>query len=189
MTIIELTPPVVEPLTLAEIRAHLRLDSEEEDVLLLALATVAREHLERETGLVLAARDFRLCCDDWPEDGILTIARGPVRAVASVTVYDSEGEPQVVDLDRHLLDGQARPARLWLRETPVPGRAMNGIEVEFSAGFGESGADVPETLKRAMLLHVAAMYACRGVVAADAQPAVVPPGYDRLIAPFCRRGL
>lgn len=189
MTIIELTPPVVEPLTLAEIRAHLRLDSEEEGGLLLALATVAREHLERETGLVLAARDFRFCLDDWPEDGILTIARGPVRAVTAVTVYDGKGEPQVVDLDGHLLDEQSRPARLWLRETPAPGRAMNGIEVEFSAGFGESGADVPETLKRAMLLHIGAMFACRGVVGVEAQPAVVPPGYDRLIAPFCRRGL
>ena len=189
MTIIELTPPVVEPLTLVEIKAHLRLDGEEEDGLLLALATVAREHLERDTGLVLAAREFRLCLDDWPEDGVLTIARGPVRAVTAVTVYDDEGEPQAVDLDGHLLDGQARPARLWLRETPPADRVLNGIEVEVSAGFGEGGTDVPETLKRAMLLHVAAMYACRGVVAADAQPAVVPPGYDRLIAPFCRRGL
>eukprot|EP01032_Pedospumella_encystans_P001696 gene1696-1977_t len=189
MTIIELAPPTAEPLTLVEIRAHLRLDTEEEDALLSALAIVAREHLERETGLVLAARDFRLCLDDWPADGIVTIARGPVRAVASVTVYDGEGEPQVVDLAGHLLDGDARPARLWLREVPEPGRTMNGIEVEFSAGFGESGADVPETLKRAMLLHVAAMFACRGVVAPDAQPALVPPGYGRLIAPFCRRGL
>ncbi|QEE47133.1 hypothetical protein FVA81_22150 [Rhizobium sp. WL3] len=189
MTIIELTPPLVEPLTLVEMRAHLRLDTQDEDDLLLALATVAREHLERETGLVLAARDFRLCLDDWPGDGIVTIPRGPVRAVTSVTVYGGEGVPRAVDLDGHLLDGQARPARLWLRDVPQPRRALNGIEVEFTAGFGESGADVPETLKRAMLLHVAAMYAARGVVAPDAQPAVVPPGYDRLIAPFCRRGL
>lgn len=189
MTIIELFPPTAEPLTLGEIRAHLRLDSEEEDALLLALAIVAREHLERETGLVLASRDFRLCLDDWPADGIVTIARGPVRAVSSVTVYDGEGAPQPVDLDGHLLDGEARPARLWLRAVPEPGRALNGIEVAFSAGFGESGTDVPETLKRAMLLHVAAMFACRGVVSVDAQPAVLPPGYERLIAPFCRRGL
>jgi uncharacterized phiE125 gp8 family phage protein len=189
MTIIELTPPLVEPLTLFEMRAHLRLDTQDEDDLLVLLSTVAREHLERETGLVLAARDFRLCLDDWPEGGIVTMARGPVRAVTSVIVYDGEGVPQSVDLDGHLLDGEARPARLWLRAVPEPGRAMNGIEVEFSAGFGESGADVPQTLKRAMLLHVAAMFAVRGVVAPDAQPAVMPPGYDRLIAPFCRRGL
>ncbi len=189
MTIIELTLPAVEPLTLGEIRAHLKLDTEDEDALLSALAIVAREHLERETGLVLAARDFRFCLDDWPADGIVKIPRGPVRAISLVTVYDGEGEPQVVDLAGHLLDGVARPARLWLPAPPEPGRAMNGIEIEFSAGFGESGADVPETLRRAMLLHVAAMFATRGVVGPEAQPAVVPPGYDRLIAPFCRRGL
>lgn len=189
MTIIDLTPPLVEPLTLAEVRAHLRLDTEDEDALLGALITVAREHLERETGLVLASRDFRLCLDAWPGDGIVTIARGPVRAVTAVTVYDGGGEPAAVALDGHLLDGEARPARLWLRVVPEPGRAMNGIEIEFSAGFGEGGAEVPDTLKRAMLLHIGAMFACRGVVAADAQPAVVPPGYDRLIAPLCRRGL
>lgn len=189
MTIIDLSPPLAEPLTLAEVRVHLRLDTQDEDALLVALITVAREHLERETGLVLAIRDFRLCLDAWPKDCILTIARGPVRQVTAVTVYDGEGEPQVLDLDGHLLDGEARPARLWLREVPAPGRVLNGIEVEFSAGFGESGAEVPDTLKRAMLLHIGAMFACRGVVAADAQPAVVPPGYDRLIAPFCRRGL
>jgi uncharacterized phiE125 gp8 family phage protein len=189
MTIIDLSPPLAEPLTLAEVRAHLRLDTQDEDALLVSLITVAREHLERETGLVLANRDFRLCLDAWPDDGILTIARGPVRAVTDVTVYDGEGVGQAVDLDGHLLDGEARPARFWLRQTPEPGRVLNGIEVEFVAGFGESGAEVPETLKRAMLLHIGAMFACRGVVAVDAQPAVVPPGYDRLIAPFCRRGL
>ncbi|RKE85517.1 head-tail connector protein [Rhizobium sp. AG855] len=189
MTIIDLTPPLAEPLTLAEVKVHLRLDTDDEDTLLVALIAVAREHLERETGLVLAVRDFRLCLDAWPDDGILTIARGPVRQVTDVTVYDGDGVGQAVDLDGHLLDGEARPARLWLRDVPQPGRVLNGIEVEFVAGFGESGAEVPDTLKRAMLLHIAAMFACRGVVAPEAQPAVVPPGYDRLIAPFCRRGL
>lgn len=189
MTIIDISPPLAEPLTLAEVRAHLRLDTDDEDALLGSLITVAREHLERETGLVLAVRDFRLCLDAWPDDGILTIALGPVRQVTDVTVYDGDGVGQAVDLDGHLLDGEARPARLWLRDVPAPGRILNGIEVEFSAGFGESGADVPDTLKRAMLLHIAAMFACRGVVAPEAQPAVVPPRYDRLIAPFCRRGL
>ncbi len=72
-------------------------------------------------GAGAGSKDFRLCLDDWPADGIVTIARGPVRAVASVTVYDGEGEPQAVDLAGHLLDGEARPARLWLRAVPEPG--------------------------------------------------------------------
>ena len=109
MTIIELTSPMVEPLTLVEIRAHLRLDTEDEDPLLLALAIVAREHLEWETGLVLATRDFRLCLDDWPADGIVTIPRGPVRVVTSVTVY--EGEVVLRPRDRLSPRGEERRAQ------------------------------------------------------------------------------
>ena len=40
-----------------------------------------------------------------------------------------------------------------------------------------------------MLLHLALLYEFRGAVAPDDQPAAVPAGYDRLIAPFRRRGL
>lgn len=189
MTYIRTAQPAVEPLTLVETRAHLRLDTEDEDALLLGLIATAREHLERETGLSLITQGWRLCLDRWPDDGILTLAHGPVRLVTSLIVYDGEGTPQAVALDGHLLDGEARPARLWLRDVPQPGRTLNGIEVDFETGLGATGAEVPDTLKRAMLLHVAAMFAFRGVVPADAQPAVVPPGYDRLIAPYCRRRL
>jgi uncharacterized phiE125 gp8 family phage protein len=48
---------------------------------------------------------------------------------------------------------------------------------------------VPDVLKRAMLVHIAAMYETRGAVAASAQPATVPAGYERLIGPYCRRAI
>ena len=189
MTLFPTAPPAAEPVTLGEARAHLRVDGHDEDGLIGQLVTVAREHLERETGRVLIARPFRLCLDDWPADGVIRIGWGPVREVTAVTVYDGKGNATAASLADHLLDGEARPARLWLRDLPVPGRMLNGIEIDFVAGFGASGADVPDTLKRAMLLHVAAMFSLRGAIPVEAQPAVMPPGYERLIAPFCRRGL
>ncbi len=70
-----------------------------------------------------------------------------------------------------------------------PAIAASGIEIDFSAGFGESGAEVPDTLKRAMLMHVAQMFAFRGAVAVEDQPADVPAGYNRLVAPFLMRRL
>ncbi|GEO84377.1 MULTISPECIES: head-tail connector protein [Alphaproteobacteria] len=189
MTYIQTIPPAAEPLTLVEAKAHLRVDGADEDALIAALVTVAREHIERETGLALITQGFRLCLDDWPRDGVIQIVRGPVREVTGVIVYDGEGDPAAVSLTDHLLDGEARPARLWLRDPPALGRELNGIEIDFTAGYGASGADVPDTLKRAMLLHVAVMFAVRGAIALDSQPAAIPPGYERLIAPFCRRGL
>jgi uncharacterized phiE125 gp8 family phage protein len=182
-------PPQAEPLTLAEVKAHLRLEGEDEDALLSALIRTAREHLERQTGLCLMAQAWRFYLDRWPVNGMIQIARGPVQAIETIQVFDADGVPTNLTAGDRLLDGEARPARLWLRDPPSPGQAINGIEIDFTAGYGESAADVPDTLKRAMLIHVAHMFAFRGVVAPDSQPAGVPAGYDRLIVPFCRRGL
>lgn len=182
-------PPTAEPLTLAEVKAHLRLDDDAEDALLLSLVATAREHLEGETGLCLLAQSWRLHLDDWPSDGVIRIAKSPVQAIQTVTVYGEDGIPLEVSLEDHLLDGAGRPARLWLRDPLSPGRSMNGIEIDFSAGYGEAGTDVPDTLKRAMLIHVGHMFAFRGVISPDQQPAGIPDGYERLIAPFRMRRL
>ena len=189
MTYAQTTPPSAEPLTLAEVKAHLRLDATDEDTLLAGLTRAARDHLEGQTGLALIARTFRLYLDDWPETRVIPIARGPVQTIETVTVYDAVGMPVEIDTAGYVLDGMARPARLMLPERPGTARALNGIEIDFTAGFGESGADVPDTLKRAMLLHVAAMFELRGVLSLDGQPGAVPQGYDRLIAPHCLRRL
>lgn len=188
MTFIQTRPPAGEALTLAEAKLHLRLDTSDEDGLIQSLIVTARDHLERATGLCLMTQGWRLVLESVSEDGVIQISKGPVQTVDLVTIYDAGGAPHALDASLCLLDGMRRPARLLLGQPMPRPRRMNGIEIEFTAGFGEAATEVPDSLKRAMLTHVAAMYACRGVVAPDMQPAVVPPGYDRLLAPFlCRR--
>jgi len=189
MTTTILTPPTAEPLTLADVKVQLKIDTGDEDALLSGLITAARQHLEAETGLCLMTQTVRLYLDDWPPGEVILLPRSPVQAIDAVTVYDEDGIELHVLLKDHLLDGQARPARLWLKDRPLPGRALNCIEVDFTAGFGPAATDVPDTLRRAMSLHVATMYAFRGAVTLADQPAALPAGYDRLIAPFCRRSL
>jgi len=189
MTYAQTNPPLAEPLTLAEAKAHLRLDGADEDALIGSLISTAREHLERETGLCLMAQTWRLYLDRWPCDGVIRILKSPVQAIQSVTIYDAAGNAVDVSLEDHLLDGKGRPARLWLRSTIDPGQALNGIEIDFSAGYGEAGTDVLDTLKRAMLIHIGHMFAFRGVLSPDQQPAGIPDGYERLIAAFRMRRL
>jgi uncharacterized phiE125 gp8 family phage protein len=184
MTIVDLAPPGAEPLTLAQAKAHLKIDYSDEDALITSLIVTAREHLERATGLALIRRAMRLYLDRWPLTGPIEIAHGPVTAVDAVRIFDAEGAEGLADLTGHVLDGRARPARLWLKRRPETRGAMNGVEVDFTAGFGETGADVPDTLKRAMLTHVALMHGFRALISAEMQPAGVPDGYDRLIAPY-----
>ena len=188
MTLISTDPPLAEPVTLAELKAHLRIDLTDEDDLLESLIRVARVHLEAVTGVALMSQGFRLLLDDWPCGGVIQLMRTPVQSIDAILVYDSEGVEQSLDLSGLVLDGTAHPARLVIRERPRPGQPINGIEIEFTAGFG-SATEVPPELKRAILTHAAHLYEFRGAVTPEMQPAAVPDGYRRLISPWLRRTL
>jgi uncharacterized phiE125 gp8 family phage protein len=184
MTYALITPPSAEALTLPQVKAHLRLDSSDEDDLLTALIVAARQYLEAETGLCLITQTWRLYLDDWPETDLIQIAKGPLQMIQDITVYAADGTPMSVSLDGHVLDAASEPARLCLSERPLAGQRLNGIEIDMLAGFGDAGTDVPDALKQAMLTHIALMYELRGAVSAGLQPAAVPAGYERLISPF-----
>ena len=167
----------------------MRVETADEDDMIGRLVDVAAAHLESETGLALMTQKWRLCLDAWPRCGVVLLLKSPVTTIEAVTVYDGGGEPRALDVSGALLDGRARPARLCLANPPRPVRAMNGIEIDFTAGFGDAAAEVPNALRQAILLHVAAMYELRGAVAVANQPASLPAGYDRLLRPFRRRAL
>lgn len=189
MTLFRTVEPSLEPVTLVEAKAHLRLGHDSEDELVAGLIRAARDEVERTTGTALIEQDWRLVLDAWPRNGAVALTPHPVRAILSVTVYGSEGEASLLDPGAYRLDGHARPARLWLAERPAPGAATNGIEVDFRAGFGEAGPDVPDLLKRAMLMLVAHWFEFRGVAGPADQPVGHPPGYDRIVAAYRRARL
>ncbi len=189
MALFRTVAPLVEPVTLAEAKAHLRLDHDHEDTLVAGLITVAREHLEQTTGLALIDQSWRMTLDDWPRGGVVPIGIGPVRAIIAVTVFAADGAGAVIDPASLQLDGNGRPARLCLPQPAAPLRAMNGIEIDFGAGFGAAGPDVPDTLRRAILVLVAHMFEVRAGFGVEDQPVSLPASYERLVAPWTRRRL
>lgn len=189
MTLFRTVIPEAEPVTLVEARQHLRIDYEGEDDLLAGLIRAAREEVEAACGLALIDQSWRLALDRLPRSMTVSLRRHPVREIAAVTVYGGEGEASLVDPADYRLDAQARPARLHFLKAPPVVAAINGIEIDFTAGFGEAGTDVPDLLKRAMLLLVAHWFEFRAEIGAAAQPVSYPAGYDRLIAPWRTRRL
>lgn len=189
MTLVRTVAPEAEPVTVAEVKAHLRIAHASEDELLAGLIRAAREDVERATGLALIEQGWRLVLDRWPQGGTATLLRQPVREVISVTAYGSEGEAWRVGTSTYQTDTLSRPARVHFGETPEPLRTLNGVEIDFTAGFGEAGTDVPDTLKRAILLLVAHWYEFRASFGPDDQPVSYPPGYERLIAGWRARRL
>ncbi|HHI82152.1 MAG TPA: hypothetical protein ENJ99_03285, partial [Rhizobiales bacterium] len=53
MPAILLTPPAIEPVSLVEAKAHLKVEVSDDDSLIDGLITTARQHIERQTGKAL----------------------------------------------------------------------------------------------------------------------------------------
>ena len=187
MTLFRTEAPAVEPVTLAEAKAILRLDHDSEDTLISGLIRAAREEIEASCGLALIEQEWRLSLDHLPRSGRVLLRRHPVREVKSVTVFGRDGEASIVDPATYRLDAAGRPARLHFLTSPA--HAGNGIEIDFVAGFGEAGTDVPDLIKRAMLALMAHWYEFRASYGAKDQPVAFPSGYERLIAPWRMRRL
>lgn len=176
--------PAAEPVTLAEAKAHLRLTTTAEDELITGLIRAARQEVEARNGTALIDQHWRLVLDRWPRSGLVPLKRHPVRELIAVTVFGEEGEATLIDPAAVETDLDSRPARLLFTNPLPPARRMNGIEIDFRAGFGEAGTDVPDLLKRAVLLLVGHWYEFRASFDASDQPVSLPSGFERLIAPW-----
>ena len=80
-----------------------------------------------------------------------------------------------------------KPARL-VRRTGVhwtpPGRIANGIEINIAAGYGNGAANVPETIRRAILLLVAHWFENRAAVEVGTVLRQTPLAVLALLAPY-----
>lgn len=179
--------PAVEPVSLSEAKAHLRVDGGDEDDLISSLITAARVHTEVQTGQSLIEQTWSVFQDSWPDGPVMALPLAPVISVAAVRVYGEDDIPSAIDPSHYYVDTASRPARLVLRSGrtwPRPGRAANGAEVEIIAGYGAGPADVPEPLKQAILQLVAYWFENREPIAVANSAMAVPQMVAALLAPY-----
>src|SRR5690606_17347953 len=184
MTLIRTAEPAVEPVALAGMKEHLRVTHDSEDALISDLIKAAREELERSTSQALITQGWRLALDGWPRSGILRLRPSPIASISAVTVFAEDGEGVVLPPDAYQLDSSTNVARLKFKEMPSNGQRLNGIEVDFVAGYGDSAEHVPEALKRAMAILVSHWFEFRGAYGAKDQPVSIPDEYLRIIAGY-----
>lgn len=185
MNPIPLAGPAVEPITLADAKAYLRLDGGDEDELVGALIAAGRLSVERATRLVLGEQRWRYRLDRWPAGRAVALPLAPVIAVEAVRVTDSGGAVTTAAAADLRLDDAADPARLLVAASlPEPGSAGGGIAIDLLCGFGASAAAVPEPLRLAVRRLVAHWFEHRG----DDPPvaAGLPADVRALLAAFVR---
>lgn len=182
-------PPAVEPVSLAEVKEHLRVDGPEEEPLIVALITTARLTIEHLAGLALITQRWAVLLDSWPETRAIELPVAPVTSIDALRVYDDAGGASLIAAEQYFADLASRPARLMRSDAsawPAPGRVANGIEIELTAGFGALPLDVPETLRWAVLMLVGHWFENRAAVGADSQLRHMPMAVHAVLAPYRR---
>ena len=187
MSLILTAGPLVEPVTLATARAHLRLDTSDEDDLVIALIAAARLLLEAQTARAFITQSWRWVIDAWPGSR-LVLPIAPLQSVTSIGLRDDEGTLTPVDASLYtVFAGETGEVHLkagchW----PLPPREAGGIEVAFTAGYGAGADDVPSPLRQAMLLLIAHWFEHREPVSFAGSAIGTPLTVDMLTAPYRR---
>lgn len=197
-----LTPPSEEPVSLAEAKLHLRVDFDEDDALILALISAARQAAETLTGRQFITARWRLVLDRFPgphgmacspeesfslPDRAFLLFKCPVQAVVSIQYLDMGGLQQTFESNLYTLDAACEPARI----TPIFGATwpvslpqIGAVSVTFDAGYG-SASDVPEGLKSWIKLRVGSLYAHREEMSVLSRGRIDPlPFIDGLLDSF-----
>ena len=166
---IELTslPAADEPITLAEAKAHLRIDAADtaEDSAITGFIQAAREYCEtyQQRQYLTATRVHQL--DRFPmstrgESRIVLLPYPPLLAITSIVYVDSAGATQTLASGNYLVDAVSQPGRIapsYSNYWPSTRQQIGAVTITYTCGYG-AAADVPQRVKQAMLLGVGSMW-------------------------------
>lgn len=178
-----LTNPATEPVSLAEAKRHLRVDSNDDDDYITSLISVARTAAEDRTERTLITTTWKLTIDAFPSAIILPMPR--IQAVSTVIYNSTANVPTALASTDWFLDAESEPG--WL--VPAVDKAwpqtlgINAVTVTYTAGYGSSAADVPMPIKQWILLAVGDLYDQYRALSSD-KPAVPQHFADALLDPY-----
>lgn len=175
-----ITAPTSYPVSLAEAKAHCRIDGSDEDALIEGLIAAANDYVERYTGRSFAVQTLRLTHDDFADD--LMLPRGQVQSVTHIKYDDTAGVEQTLPTAYYTLDNVDHPAWIVLNSGyswPEVLDAVNAVRVTYVAG----SATPPAPVKQAMLLLIGQWFNQREA-AGDKQTYSMPNAVEALLTNY-----
>jgi uncharacterized phiE125 gp8 family phage protein len=165
--------PAIEPLSLIEVKRHLRISQDADDASLMHMISTARQVVESFTQNALITQTYE--CSQFVS-GVYRaqLAYGPVQEFEWVKLGN-----RVMNKDKYPI---TRAGNVYFISDID---YLHGdLHVRYKAGYGDDAADVPPTIRMALLMMVSYLYEHRG----DAH-APVPTQVKELLQPFRRFGL
>ena len=163
-----ITPPTVEPVTVAEVKIYTHIDHDVDDDLITSWIKTARILAENYQRRAYYEQVWEMSFDDFPTLPIL-IPRPPLTSIDFIHYYDSDNTMTNMDLDEFIIDTNHEPGRLahayneiWPSVTLKP---IDSVRIRYTCGFQEmysttttfapENTTIPENVKDAIYLYCA----------------------------------
>lgn len=187
MIVTPTTPPAYQPLTLTEVKLHLRVDGTDEDTLIPALIAAAVDTCQQLTGRSLMAQAWKLTLDDFAD--AIKLPWPTIQAVQSVQYKDADGATQTLATSVYELVG-ATVCLIPDQEWPEVRGGAGSVWVNYTAGYSAGNeaaqqAAVPYGIKAWLLLTIGTLYANRESIQTGVSVAALPDRFtDSLLDRF-----
>ena len=158
----ETTGPVAEPVSVPEMKLHLRVDFSEDDTLIAAQIKAVRQWMEDYLQIAMVPRTYLAKFERLGE--VVELPIRPIASVSQIQVYSTDSPSVLTTVDASLYDVDTNKGRIyrahaesWPDWYPRP----DAVQVTFVAGYDGTSPVVdatPESLKAALKLIVGDLY-------------------------------
>ncbi|MGM0561053.1 MAG: head-tail connector protein [Pseudomonadota bacterium] len=188
MNLTIVTPPAIEPVSVAQLKAFCRIDHDDSDDLVEALGTSAREYVEQALGRTFLTTTYSLKLPAFPSHGErIELPRGPLQSVEDVSYTNKDGSTTPVEETDYHVAGVGNvlgmvpslsPKTRWPDDVADEPEA---VAITFKCGYGANASDTPQRLRLCIKALTAWWFEQRepGLVASNANE--VPYHVGRLI--------
>jgi len=129
--------PKTEPVSLDELKRHLRIVHDDEDDTLLTYLKSATRYAESTlTWRAFVEQELELTLDKFADE--IRLPRPPLLEVTSFTYFDKDNVEQTVDSDIYIEDTDSEPGRIIKADGkiwPSDLRQINAVKIRYKAGY------------------------------------------------------
>lgn len=154
-----ITDATSEPITLNEVRNHLRIDGIDYDAILTPLIKTARQIAEKTTGRDMINKTWRTYLDCFPSCNGIEIKKSKLQSITSIKYYindilTTQDANSYYFTDEEYSSIEIKNSYSWASTD----ERKQAVQITFVSGYGADSSFVPQALKQAMLSHVAYLY-------------------------------
>ena len=179
------TAPTVEPLSVLSAREHLRVDTDEEDFLIVDYITTARMQCEELTSRAFLTQTWDAAFTGWPGAEGFILPRPPLASVTSIQYTTADGTVHTLSANVYQVITATEPGRVILaHDQQWPSETLDaGLPIVIRYVCGTAAATAWQA--QAVRWLVGHMYENReAVIMGTAMPQKVPFSIQWLLTPY-----